>query len=108
MTADLALLDGVLRSILDDGCDDRAVQGGLDDLLRRQALGERPGSPLLRMFAHLPPEGFAALPQEERRTWLRRALATIALESAKPVPRPPRARGDIEGATTHVGGTNGA
>ncbi|MSP23071.1 MAG: ATP-dependent DNA helicase RecG [Dehalococcoidia bacterium] len=98
MTADLALLDGVLRGVLDDGCDDRAVEGGLDDLLRRQALGEQPGSPLLRMFAHLPPEGFTALPVDDRRIWLRRALATIALESSKPAPRPPRARWGIAAA----------
>ena len=105
MTADLALLDRVLRGVLDDACDDRAVEGGLDDLLRRQALGEQPGSPLLRMFAHLPPEGFRALAVDERRTWLRRALATIALEVSKPAPRPPRARG---GARVAAGRANGA
>ncbi|MCC6235937.1 MAG: ATP-dependent DNA helicase RecG [Dehalococcoidia bacterium] len=93
MTADLSLLDGVLRRVLDDDCDDGGVEGGLDDLLRRQAFGEQPGSPLLRMFAHLPPEGFRALPVDDRRTWLRRALATIAAEHAKPRrPRPPQPR----------------
>ncbi|MFN8639209.1 MAG: ATP-dependent DNA helicase RecG [Dehalococcoidia bacterium] len=107
MTADLTLLDGVLRRVLDDECDDGSVEGGLDDLLRRQAFGEQPGSPLLRMFAHLPPEGFRALAVDDRRTWLRRALATIAAEAAKP--RPPRARpgSSTDGASTGLR-SNGA
>jgi ATP-dependent DNA helicase RecG len=112
VTADLALLDGALRTVLNNGCDDRAVEGGLDDLLRRQALGEQPGSPILRMFAHLPPEGFGALPLEQRRTWLRRALATIAAEGAQPpakrgsrsVPRPPRPRDGVEAAPRESNG----
>ena len=89
MTADLerlgALLDGELRS----GCGDTLVEGGLDELLRRQARDEPPRSPLLRMVAALPAEGYRSLDAEERAQWARRAKATIAHElGAKLVAKP--------------------
>lgn len=80
MPADLDRLRQVLAHELDSGCGNRAVEGGLDELLRLQARGEPFGSPLLRMIAALPDTGYATLEAEARQTWVRRALATIARE----------------------------
>ena len=77
MTADLARLGRVLALEAREGCRDTAVQGGLDELLRRQARDEPPNSPLLRMVGALPPAGYRSLPPGERRGWLGRARATI-------------------------------
>ncbi|MEE8338415.1 MAG: ATP-dependent DNA helicase RecG, partial [Dehalococcoidia bacterium] len=82
MTADLGRLRGVLEQELEGGCPDASVDGGLDELLREQARGEQPRSPLLRMVAALPAEGYRVLDAEARRKWARRAIATIAMEEA--------------------------
>ncbi len=82
MSADLARLAEILRRELEAGCTDRVVSGGLDTLLRLQARDEAPRSPLLRMVAALPASGYRTLDAEERRVWLRRALATLAEEAA--------------------------
>ena len=84
MTADLDRLQSVLQRELQHGCDDELVDGGLDELLRRQVRGEQPPSPLLRMLAALPDEGYRALDVEARRQWLKRALATIVQERGTP------------------------
>ncbi len=78
MSADLARLGEILRRELKADCTDLLVTGGLDTLLRRQARNEEPRSPLLRMVAALPASGYRALDPEERRRWLRRALATLS------------------------------
>ncbi len=78
MTTDLKLLGAVLERELDGGCADTIVDGGLDEMLRLQARDEPPGSPLLRMVGALPAAGYRSLGPEERRTWLRRARATVA------------------------------
>ena len=83
MTADLARLAAVLEGELRSGCRDTLVEGGLDELLRRQARDEPPRSPLLRMVAALPAAGYRSLGVEERRSWLRRARATIAQEQGR-------------------------
>ena len=93
MTADLGELRHALQRELQAGCSDDAVDGGLDELLRRQAIGEQPGSPLLRMVGALPEHGYRALDADGRRVWVRRALATIAQEQRSGGPRAPRARG---------------
>ncbi len=80
MSADLARLGEILRRELKADCTDLLVTGGLDTLLRRQARNEEPRSPLLRMVAALPASGYRALDPEERRRWLRRALATLSEE----------------------------
>ena len=77
MTADLKLLGAVLEREFDEGCGDTIVEGGLDEMLRLQARDEPPGSPLLRMVGALPAAGYRSLDLEERRTWLRRARATV-------------------------------
>ncbi len=82
MPADYPLLRDVLGRELDAGGPDRASAGGLDALLRAQAMDEPPNSPLLRMIAALPAEGYASLPVSEREVWLRRALATVRRELA--------------------------
>ena len=82
MTADLPRLRTVLQRELEAGCDDAAVEGGLDGLLARQARGEPPRSALLRMIAALPERGYRSLDAGARRTWARRALATIEREQA--------------------------
>ncbi len=81
MTADLGRLKEVLQQELEGGLDDATLEGGLDELLRVQARGEAPRSPLLRMVAALPHHGYRELDGEGRRRWVRRALATIALEA---------------------------
>ena len=80
MTAELATLGSVIARELQAGCADTLVEGGLDELLRLQARNEPPSSPLLRMVAALPAEGYHSLDLQERRSWLRRARATIAHE----------------------------
>ena len=104
MSADLARLGEILRRELKADCTDLLVTGGLDTLLRRQARNEEPRSPLLRMVAALPASGYRALDPEERRRWLRRALATLSEQDgsaragaesrggAPPRRRPTRAR----------------
>ncbi|MEZ4502839.1 MAG: ATP-dependent DNA helicase RecG [Dehalococcoidia bacterium] len=105
MTADFVQLQQVLRRELEDGCSNRLVEGGLDEMLARQAIGEPPGAPLLRMVGALPPEGYRSLEADARRTWVRRALATIERENAsKSGPRPPRSR---NGASASGGGSKG-
>ena len=75
--ADLTALQAVLERELEHGCDNTSVEGGIDELIRTQARGEMPSSPLLRMVAHLPALGYRSLSTEERRSWARRAIATI-------------------------------
>ncbi len=82
MTADFDRLRAVLQRELQAGCDDAAVEGGLDGLLLQQARGEPPGSALLRMVAALPGQGYRALDGAAREQWVKRALATIAMEEA--------------------------
>jgi ATP-dependent DNA helicase RecG len=82
MSADLGHLGTVLSNELEAGAADALIAGGLDELLRVQAQDEQPGSPLLRMVAALPPRGYRSLDEDERRTWLRRAMATIRREAA--------------------------
>jgi ATP-dependent DNA helicase RecG len=82
MSADLGRLGTVMSNELEAGATDALVAGGLDELLRVQAQDEQPGSPLLRMVAALPPRGYRSLDKGERRTWLRRAMATIRREAA--------------------------
>ena len=82
MSADLTRLGAVLTRELQADAGNALVEGGLDELLRLQARDEQPGSPLLRMVAALPPAGYRSLEADERRTWLRRALATIRREEA--------------------------
>jgi len=81
VSADLAQLREVLRRELATGGSDELIDGGIDTLLRLQARDEAPGSPLLRMIAALPAEGYRTLDAEARRRWLRRALATVERES---------------------------
>ena len=115
MTADLARLGRVLGLERREGCRDTAVQGGLDELLRRQARDEPPGSPLLRMVGALPPAGYRSLPPEERRGWLGRAIATVEHElrsgsgKAAPRRRPARSpRPSQSGAAASKGGAPSA
>ena len=82
MTADFDRLRAVLQRELQAGCDDAVVEGGLDGLLLQQARGEPPGSALLRMVAALPDQGYCALDGATREQWVKRALATIAMEEA--------------------------
>ena len=114
MSADLAQLEQVLRQELAAACANALVEGGLDELLASQAIGEAPRSPLLRMVGALPVEGYRSLDADARHTWVRRALATIEREQAgssaeRPRksrgPRPPRAReGNGAGAAAAAGG----
>jgi len=110
MSADLERLGAVLSRELEAGASDTLVAGGLDEMLRLQARDEQPGSPLLRMIAALPAHGYRSLDEDERRTWLRRAMATIRREQAlerelRPVGKSSRAS---NGRRADVGGANGA
>ncbi len=78
MTVDFEMLGMVLEREFEAGCNDALVEGGLDEMLRLQARDEPPNSPLLRMVGALPATGYRSLDLEERRTWLRRARATVA------------------------------
>lgn len=82
VSADYPLLRDVLTRELAGEGRDRTVEGGLDALLRTQARGEHPHSPLLRMVAALPAEGYRSLSPADREVWLRRALATVRRELA--------------------------
>ena len=107
MTADLGQLGIVLSREYEAGAADSLVEGGLDELLRVQARGERPNSPLLRMVAALPAAGYRSLDPEERQVWLRRALATIRREEALAGGAPTsEARGSANGSSN--GSSNGA
>ena len=97
MTADFATLRLALEGELQRGCDDARLDGGLDALLRQQAIGEPPRSALLRMVGALPDQGYRALDRDARRVWVRRALATIAAAGRNGA-RGPRARGATAGA----------
>ena len=77
MTADLRLLGTIIERELAEDCTNSVVEGGLDELLRLQARDEPPASPLLRMVAALPATGYRSLDTEARRSWARRARATI-------------------------------
>jgi ATP-dependent DNA helicase RecG len=95
--ADLDRLQAVLERELEHGCDNTSIEGGIDELIRTEARGEQPGSPLLRMVANLPATGYRSLIVEERRVWARRAVATIVharaeAKAATMAPRPPRGR----------------
>ena len=98
MTADLKRLAAVLEGELRSGCRDTLVEGGLDELLRRMARDEPPGSALLRMVLALPAAGYRSLGPEERETWLRRARATIVHEQGRAAP-PARPRKRAPAAT---------
>jgi ATP-dependent DNA helicase RecG len=87
--ADLERLQTVLQHELDAGCQNDVVDGGLDELLVRQAQGQPLTSPLLRMVRALPVEGYRSLAAEERRSWLRRAIATIVHERVMGAPAKP-------------------
>ena len=78
MTVDFEMLGMVLEREFEAGCNDALVEGGLDEMLRLQARDEPPNSPLLRMVGALPATGYRSLDLDERRTWLRRARATVA------------------------------
>jgi len=84
MPADLGRLREVLERELATGCTDLTIEDGLDELLRVQARGEPFRSPLLRMIAALPDTGYRTLDAEGRRSWARRALATIAQQETPP------------------------
>ena len=92
MTADLERLAAVLEREFSSGCRDTLVEGGLDELLRLQARDEPPRSPVLRMVAALPAAGYRSLDAEGRRSWLRRARATIAHEQGRAAPPAARPR----------------
>ena len=108
--ADLNRLQTVLEHELEHGCDNSSVEGGIDELIRTQARGEMPNSPLLRMVAHLPALGYRSLTPEDRRSWARRAIATIVharaeADAARLAPRATktatkRASGSTGGAAT--------
>jgi len=91
----------VLSSELEAGATDALVDGGLDEMLRVQAQHERPGSPLLRMVAALPASGYRSLEKDERRTWLRRALATVRREGV--LERELRPEGKLSATTNGTG-----
>ena len=99
MTADLDRLQAVLRAELDAECGNTTVEGGLDELLRMQARGEQPPSPLLRMLAALPAEGYRSLPADARRSWARRALATVVHARVEAASKAPRAVAAAAGKT---------
>ncbi|MPZ98224.1 MAG: ATP-dependent DNA helicase RecG [Dehalococcoidia bacterium] len=97
VSTDLGRLGLILQRELDAGAEDTLVQGGLDELLRSQARDEPPGSALLRMVAHLPAAGYRSLDEDDRRTWLRRALATVHREAGlERDTRAPRGHRDSE------------
>ncbi len=87
--ADLEQLQTALGRELKAGCGNDVVEGGLDEFLVRQAQGEPLGSPLLRMVRALPVEGYRSLDEEQRRTWVRRAIATVVHERVTSAPPKP-------------------
>ena len=87
--AGLERLQSVLERELEAGCRNDAVEGGLDELLVRQAQGQPLGSPLLRMVHALPVEGYRSLAPEERHRWVRRAIATVVHERVTNAPVKP-------------------
>ena len=108
MTADFALLGARLQAELDAGLGDATVDDGLDALLRQQARDERPGSAVLRMIAALPAEGYRSLDADARRTWVRRALATVQRELDGPPAKTRTTRAAGRKAKRPVAPTTGA
>nr|HRC63506.1 hypothetical protein [Dehalococcoidia bacterium] len=88
--ADLERLQTVLEREFRDGCRNDVVEGGLDEFLVRQAQTEPMGSPVLRMVRALPVEGYRSLGADDRRQWIRRAIATVVHERATTAPPKPR------------------
>ena len=90
--AGLERLQAVLERELQAGCANTTVEGGLDELLVRQAQGQPLSSPLLRMVHALPLEGYRSLDHEQRRAWLKRAIATVVHERVTAQPSKPATR----------------
>ncbi|MGE0227214.1 MAG: ATP-dependent DNA helicase RecG [Dehalococcoidia bacterium] len=110
--ADLERLQAVLDRELRDGCRNELVEGGLDEFLVRQAQTEPIGSPVLRMVRALPLEGYRSLGLDDRRQWLRRAIATVVhqrVAAAPPKPkRAPSGRWPARGAASRRAATDAA
>lgn len=86
MSEKLDTLQNAFEQELKSNSMDNVVANGLDELLRIHAFDEQAGSPILRMIAALPPQGYKSLSNNEREFWLRRALATIRHEKVAPLP----------------------
>ena len=64
----------ILTLELKSGCNDKAVNGGLNNFLANLAQSESPKSPIIQVVAMLPLEGYSSLGQEEREQWLNNAI----------------------------------
>ena len=88
MTADLARLAAVLEGELRSGCRDTLVEGGLDELLRRQARDDF--RPVMRHARARRLAGHALAPFDIRRGEPRRV--SPGRRGGRPYGRHPRAR----------------
>ncbi|HEY8490835.1 MAG TPA: ATP-dependent DNA helicase RecG [Dehalococcoidia bacterium] len=93
MSQEVERLRRILREEARQGYADRVVLGGLDRLLANLAArGAFPaGSPLRTVLDALPAGGYAALPPEGRREWVRQAAAALAGRTPAPAAAPPAA-----------------
>ena len=86
-TVDLGRVRRILEAELARGCDDRAVLGGLDALLRRAAgAPEVAGHPFATALRRLPGGGYRSLSSKERRAWLELALRALRGETVAAPP----------------------
>ena len=64
----------ILSLELKTGCNDNAVNGGLNNLLANLAKQQNPTSPIIQIIAMLPFAGYSSLDITERKKWLTNAI----------------------------------
>jgi ATP-dependent DNA helicase RecG len=94
------------------GCQNKAVMGGLDALLRN-VVRDNGTAPVEEAVRALPPGGYRALPPADRARWIDNALAALAgrqrVAKAPPQPRPAVVRAKtIDSPVSALKGVKGA
>ncbi len=84
----------VFQLELGRGCDNQAVIGGLDRLLIQLAEDGAlaTNTPLVRRIRALPPAGYRALNDEQRRSWIDGTIGALSRPASQPGSGPPRVR----------------
>ena len=79
MATDLAWLWSLLQREGQAGATN-LISGGIDAAMRAAIRGEARDSVVRKIYRRLPASGYADLGLDDRKLWLRRALATIEIE----------------------------